>query len=109
VGGKDDYRPASSAEVKDAWSYTSICAYAFMASSLIDQKDNIASPLPMKIKSLVYVIIKSGKCGTPYLSQFPSSIISVIHTRYNGVPQHNINNHPYHPSPHLNDEKWQVE
>lgn len=105
MGGKDDYRPASNAKVKNAWSYTYICAYAFMTSSLTDQSENFALPLPVKIKSLVYVIIKSGKYCTPHLSQFPSFIISVIHMYHNGVSQHHINSHPYHPSLHLKDDK----
>jgi len=75
-----------------------------MASSLTDQRGIFALSLPMKIKSLVYVVIKSVKYGTLYLSQYPL-FISVLQMHYNGVSQDKINNHPYHPSPHLKDEK----
>jgi len=65
-----------------------------MASRLIDQRDNFALSSSMKIKSLVYVIMKSVKYDTLYLPQYLSLIISVIHMRYNVVSQHKINNHP---------------
>jgi hypothetical protein len=40
AGGEADHSPPSSAEVKNAWSYTSTPQYVFMAWCLVKHRDN---------------------------------------------------------------------
>jgi hypothetical protein len=40
-GRESDHSPPSSAEVKNAWSYTSTPQYAFMAYYLVKNRDNL--------------------------------------------------------------------
>jgi hypothetical protein len=44
-GGKADYSPPPSAEVKNAWSYTSTPQYVFMAWCLVKHRDNFTFTL----------------------------------------------------------------
>jgi hypothetical protein len=45
-GREADHSPPSSAEVKNAWSYTSTPPYVFMAWCLVKHRDNFTLPLP---------------------------------------------------------------
>jgi len=45
-GREADHSPPSSAEVKNAWSYTSTPQYVFMAWYLVKQRDNCSFILP---------------------------------------------------------------
>jgi hypothetical protein len=52
LGREADHSPPSSAEVKNAWSYTSTPHYIFMAWCLVKHRDNFILPLNINIVSL---------------------------------------------------------
>jgi hypothetical protein len=47
LGREVDFSPPSSAEVKNAWSYTSPPPYVFMAWYLVKPRDNFTFTLPL--------------------------------------------------------------
>jgi hypothetical protein len=57
-GHEADHSPPSSADVKNAWSYTSIPQYVFMAWCLVKHRDNFAFTLPLPLLN-IFKVIKS--------------------------------------------------
>jgi len=54
-GYEADHSPPSSVEVKNAWTYTSIPQYVFMARCLVKHRDNFTFPFIFMILFLILV------------------------------------------------------
>jgi len=48
------YLPSSCAEVKNAWSYTFMPPYVFMAWCMVKHRDKFAFTLPKSLKTYLY-------------------------------------------------------
>jgi hypothetical protein len=63
TGREVDHSPASSAEVMNAWSYTSTSQYFFMVWCLVKQRDNICLHLAYMEKTFLTCIHRVGVDG----------------------------------------------
>jgi hypothetical protein len=71
-GREADHSPPSSAEVNNAWSYTSTPQYIFMAWCLVKHRDNFTFTLPLFKMLLIDSVTKVGDIPVKNLTEVNS-------------------------------------
>jgi hypothetical protein len=66
LGREADHSPPSSAEVNNAWSYTSITQYVFVAWRLVKQRDILSLLLVRKEEAVFMASDMLQNCGVPH-------------------------------------------